>query len=334
MSKQYNDTQESIDAQRRQHLKQGIALALASGTAGLMAPPLWAAGSESASASSSGGTAAGETLFRKIPASGESLPAVGMGSSRTFNANTNSADQMGPLRQVLSSFYQLGGRVIDTSPMYGRSEAVLGKLAADLQITDKLFWATKVWTNGREAGIEQMQRSMDLLGTQAIDLIQVHNLRDTATHLKTLRGWQEQGRVRYIGITHHDVSAFDGLELWMKKEPLDFVQLNYSVATPDAEQRLLPLAAERGIAVLVNEPFEKGSLFRATRGQELPEWATDFADSWAQFFLKYVASNPHVTCPIPATSKPKHMRDNMGALTGPLPDEKTRQRMRETIAAL
>ena len=268
---------------------------------------------------------------RPVPATGEQIPVVGLGTSDAFE--TGPGASLGNLREVLARFYALGGRLVDTSPTYGNAEAVVGRLAAELDLTDRLFLATKVHEVGRAAGIAQMEASAQRLGRRRLDLIQVHNLIDVDTQLATLRRWKEEGRVRYIGITHYRVAAFDALERLMRRVSLDFVQLNYSIATPDAEQRLLPLARDRGIAVLVNRAFEDGYLFRAVRGRALPPWAAQFdCASWAQFFLKYVLADPAVTCVIPATSKLAHLVDNMGAGVGRLPDDTaTRVRMRALI---
>jgi diketogulonate reductase-like aldo/keto reductase len=215
--------------------------------------------------------------------------------------------------------------------MYGRAEAVVGDLAAELGLRDSLFLATKVWTSGREAGITQMEASLRHFRTKAIDLLQVHNLLDWRTHLRTLRDWKQAGRVRYIGVTHYTASAYTELEAIMKTETLDFVQLNYSPIERDAERRLLPLAAERGVGVLVNRPFAEGALFRRVRGQTLPTWAAEVGcTSWAQLFLKWIVAHAAVTCVIPATSRPEHLEDNMQAGVGRLPDTA----MRERIAAL
>lgn len=265
--------------------------------------------------------------MRPIPSSGEQIPTMGLGTYRTFDVGT-SVRAREPIREVLRDFVTLGGRVIDSSPMYGRAEAMVGDLAAELGVQDKLFYATKVWTSGREDGIQQMQQSMQRMRTKRIDLMQVHNLVDWRTHLDTLRTWKEQGRVRYIGITHYSHGAFEQMEIIMQRERLDFIQFPYNIMYRQAEQRLLPLAAERGIAVLINEPFEKGTLFSYTRDKPVPAWAGDFeCTSWAQFFLKYILAHPAVTCAIPATSKPKHLLDNMRAGLGRLPNETQRTQM-------
>ena len=274
---------------------------------------------------------------RKIPSSGEALPVMGLGTADAFNVPPGPGRD--PLRAVLRRFGELGGRVVDTSPTYGYAEDAVGALGADLGLlgrpVDPLFLATKVHERGREAGIEQMQRSERTLRRTPLDLIQVHNLVDVQTQLDTLRRWKESGRIRYLGITHYYTGAFGALERLLRSERLDFVQFNYSVTTPDAERRLLPLAAERGVAVLVNRPFEDGRLFRATRGRPLPSWAAEFdCASWAQFALKYVIAHPAVTAAIPATSNPRHLEDNMQAGRGRLPDQSLRRRMRQVAGAL
>ena len=266
-------------------------------------------------------------LKRPIPRSGEMLPAVGLGTSLTFDVGASPAERA-PLRGVLQEFVELGGSVVDTAPMYGRAESVVGDLVHELGVRDRLFLATKVWTEGREAGIRQMETSMQRLRTTRLDLIQVHNLVDVETQLQTLRAWKQQGRIRYLGITHYTASAYAALERLMKNEELDFVQFNYSMDEREAEQRLLPLAQARGIAVIVNRPFERAGLFGKVRGATLPAWAAEFdCSSWAQFFLKYILAHPAVTCVIPATSKVKHLEDNMQAGLGRLPDAKTREKM-------
>lgn len=276
----------------------------------------------------------GAMLMRAIPKTGETIPAVGLGTWQTFDVGSSEAERA-PLREVLKRFVELGGTAIDSSPMYGESETVVGDLAAETGVQKKLFLATKVWTTGREAGIRQMETSMRLLRTTRLDLMQVHNLVDWQTHLKTLRGWKEQGRVRYVGITHYTESAYDDLERVMRAEKPDFVQFNYSIVSRGAEQRLLPLAQELGIAVLANKPFEKAGLFGKVRGKALPTWAAEFdCASWARFFLKFILSHPAVTCAIPATSKVKHLEDNMQAGFGRLPDAATREKMASLIRQL
>ncbi len=278
--------------------------------------------------------AAPAQLMRKIPKSGEALPAVGLGSSRTFDVGAAAAER-GAQREVLKLFVEQGGRLVDSSPMYGEAEDVIGDLAAELGITAQLFLATKVWTSGREAGIRQMEESFKLLRTKRMDLMQVHNLSDWKIQLGTLREWKAQGKIRYIGITHYTESAYDDLAKVMQSEDIDFVQFNYSIAERAAEQRLLPLAQERRIAVLVNRPFARAGLFAKVRGKELPPWAAEIdCNSWAQFFLKFVLGHPAVTCAIPATSKAKHLLDNMQAGLGRLPDASTRERMARLVAEL
>jgi diketogulonate reductase-like aldo/keto reductase len=235
---------------------------------------------------------------------------------------------------VLSLFVKLGGRVIDSSPMYGRSEHVIGELATQLGLHEQLFLATKVWTRGKQAGIESMERSLARLQTKRIDLMQVHNLVDVATQLATMRDWKAQGRFRYIGITHYESGAFGEVEKVLRSEKLDFLQINYSVTEREAEQRLLPLAKERGVAVLVNRPFGGGDLFGRVRAKPLPDWATEFdCRSWAQFFLKWILAHPAVTCAIPATNNSRHLQDNMEAGSGRLPTAKQRQQMLELVSA-
>ena len=267
--------------------------------------------------------AAGPLVTRKIPSSGEAIPALGLGTSGPFEVG-NSAKDREPLKEVLSAFFAAGGRLIDTSPMYSTAEAVLGDLLTS-SMQEKVFLATKVWTRGQAEGVEQMKHSGQVLKHPKLDLIQVHNLLDLDTHLKTLRAWQDEGRVRYIGITHYTVSSQSDLARVIEREKLDFVQLNYSATTRDAEKRLLPLAADRGVAVLVNRPFEDGKMFQSVSGQPLPPWAADLdCTSWGQIFLKYVLSHPAVTCAIPATGKLKHLQDNLAGARGRLPDAKQR----------
>lgn len=273
-------------------------------------------------------------LKRPIPRTGETLPAVGLGTWRTFDVGA-SETQRAPLREVLKQFVALGGAVVDSSPMYGASERVVGDLAAELGVHGKLFLATKVWTEGRGAGVRQMEESMRLLRTERIDLMQVHNLLDWRTHLETLREWKAAGRVRYLGITHYHSGAYEELERVMREADPDFVQLNYSIVSREAEHRLLPLAAERRMAVLVNRPFEAAALFRKVRDKPLPAWAAEIdCASWAQFFLKFILSHPAVTCAIPATSKVAHLVDNMQGGIGRLPDTAMRERMAQHLRAL
>jgi diketogulonate reductase-like aldo/keto reductase len=266
-------------------------------------------------------------LTRPIPKTGEPLPVVGLGTWQTFDVEMT-PEELQPRREVLRTLFEAGGKVIDSSPMYGRAEAVVGVLLKDMGALDKPFIATKVWTSGEAAGVRQMDDSAARMQAP-IDLMQVHNLLDWRTHLKTLRAWKAQKKVRYIGITHYTVPALDELAAVIRAEPaVDFVQLAYSINVREAEARLLPLCAERGIATLINQPFDSGALFRKVRGKALPGWAAEIGcASWGQVFLKYILGHPAVTCVIPGTAKPEHMRDNIGAGMGRLPDAAERKRM-------
>lgn len=270
-------------------------------------------------------------MVRKIPSSGELIPVVGMGTWQTFDVNPDNAGALGPLADVLRIFFDAGARVIDSSPMYGNSERVTGLLSERLGMNDKLFLATKVWTTGEARGIEQMNRSLELLRRERIELMQIHNLTDWRTQLKTLRAWKDAGRFRYIGITHYALMRFDEMEQILRAEKLDFVQLPYSIAMRAAEQRLLPAAADTGTAVLVMRPFEGGNLFASVREKPLPDFVQGFASSWAQAFLKFILANEAITCVIPATSKPQHMRDNVQAGLGRLPELDERRRLVQAI---
>lgn len=279
--------------------------------------------------------ASGQTLMRRIPSSGEMLPAIGLGTSGPFEVGADEAARA-PLREALQAFFAAGAALIDTSPMYSTAEAVLGDLLTAEQQT-QVFMATKVWTPGSGAaaeqkGIEQMQRSMALLKHKRVELMQVHNLVDRDVHLKTLRHWKAEGRIKYFGVTHYTTSSYPDLIDTVERDRPDFVQFNYSANTREAEKRLLPLCADRGVAVLVNRPFEDGGLFTRVHDKPVPPWAVEFgARSWAQIFLKFVLAHPAVTCVIPATGKVRNMLDNLGAGMGPLPD--TRQRA-QIVAAL
>ena len=277
---------------------------------------------------------ASSMMTRPIPKTGERLPVIGLGTWQTFDVGAAKSARE-PLKEVLREFVRLGGSVVDSSPMYGRSESVTGDLAAELGVRKQLFFATKVWTTGREAGIRQMEESFKRLRVARLDLLQVHNLVDYRTQLATLRLWKEQGRVRYIGVTHYTESAYDELARVLANEELDFVQLNYSIAEHAAENRLLPLASDKRIAVLVNRPLAAGGLFSRVRGKPLPVWSKEIGcASWAQFFLKFVVSHPAVTCAIPATSKVEHLLENMKAALEPLPDAPARERMARYVAGL
>ena len=269
---------------------------------------------------------------RKILSSGELLPVVGVGTWRTFDVGGKPEDRA-PVAEVLRLLFEAGGSVIDTSPMYGSAEAVVGSLLAASGSRSKAFIATKVWTNGRDNGIAQMQASMRLLRTDRIDLMQVHNLVDWRAHLPTLQAWKADGRIRYLGITHYTQSAHDELERVMRAEKWDFVQLNYALDDRAVEQRLLPLAAERGIAVIVNQPFGGGGLLRKLSSRKLPDWAAEIGvTSWAQLLLKFVLADRAVTCVIPGTGKPEHMKDNLQAGFGTYPDAALLKRMAAEIA--
>ena len=271
--------------------------------------------------------AASPLIERAIPASGEALPVVGVGTWQTFDVAGDPAAR-NALKEVLGLFAKGGGRVIDSSPMYGSSETVTGDLIAEAGLAGKLFVATKVWTSGKEDGIRQMDLSFKRLRASSMDLMQVHNLVDVAVHTKTLEDWKAKGRVRYLGITHYTSSAYGEVERWLKTGKYDFLQINYSLAERSAEDRLLPLAMDKKAAVIINRPFAEGAMFRRVRGKPVPEWAREFgAATWAQFFLKWIVSHPAVTCAIPGTGKPEHMLDNLGGGTGALPDAAMRRRM-------
>lgn len=257
---------------------------------------------------------------RSIPSSGEALPVVGCGTWRGFG-HAPGTPEYARLPGVLEALFDAGGTLLDSSPMYGRSEKTTGELLARSRRGSQAFLATKVWTSGREAGIRQMEESMALLGSEKLDLMQIHNLVDWQTHLQTLRGWKAQGRVRYLGITHYTSSAFAEVEAVLRREPLDFLQINYAFDDQGAAQRLLPLAADKGVAVLVNQPFGGGGLLRQLERRPLPAWAAEIeCSSWAQVLLKFVLSHPAVTCVIPGTSRPEHMADNARAGQGVIPE--------------
>ncbi len=274
-----------------------------------------------------------EMLSRQIPASGEMLPTIGLGTYQVFDV-TSTPEKIANCREIVDLLLGEGGSVIDTSPMYNRAERVIGDIIAAGSPRQAMFIATKVWTNGKDAGIRQMDASARLMNAEVIDLMQVHNLRDTAIHMATIRDRQEQGTIRYNGLTHYRAGALDKLEAEMKEHQPDFIQINYSLGEREAERRVLPLASDMGIAVLINRPYQSGALFRAVSGRDIPGWATEFAASWGQFFLKFIVSHPAVTCVIPATSKPHHMIDNLEAGFGDLPDARTRGRMAGFMASL
>ncbi|MDI3380087.1 aldo/keto reductase [Xenophilus aerolatus] len=297
---------------RAQWLRGAGAAAVLAGAAGLGIAPARARAATRAQT--------GAMHTRPIPSSGETLPVIGCGTWLGFDHAPGSADYQ-RLPGVLAALFAAGGRVIDSSPMYGRAEENTGTLLAAAAGGATPFLATKVWTRGREAGIAQMEESMRRLRTQRIDLMQIHNLVDWKVHLATLRDWKAKGRIRYLGITHYTPSAHDEVEAVLRTETLDFLQINYALDDRAVEQRLLPLAAERGVAVIVNQPFGGGGLLRRLRDRPLPPWAAEIGcSSWAQVLLKFVLSHPAVTCAIPGTSRPEHMADNAAAGTGTLPD--------------
>ena len=279
-------------------------------------------------------SSASRLLERRIPKSGEPLPAVGLGTWQAFDVGGD-ARGMAEAKEALKILVELGGRVIDSSPMYGSAEAVTGQLAAELGVQSKLFVATKVWTSGKQAGIRQMEDSMRKLRVQRLDLMQVHNLSDVQTQLASLRDWKAAGRIRYLGVTHYHAGAHADLEKIIARGAIDTVQVNYSLAEPEADRRLLRVAADSGTAVIVNRPFAEGAMFSRVKGQPVPEWAKDAGyASWAQFFLKWILAQPAVTCVIPGTHSAKHVADNLGAASGPLPDEAMRRRMAEHFNSL
>lgn len=274
-------------------------------------------------------------IERRVPSTGEMVPAVGLGTWQVFDVAGDAAGT-GAARETLRAFVAGGGRVVDSSPMYGSAEAVTGQVAADLGVGDRLFVATKVWTSGRQAGVRQMEESLRRLRVSRVDLMQVHNLVDVETHLATLGAWKAAGRVRLVGITHYHAGAHAELERLVRRGGLDAVQINYSLAEPEAGDRLLPAAADAGVAVVVNRPFATAAMFRTVRGRPLPEWARAEAGcaSWGQFFLRWVLGHPAVTCVIPATHDPGHVADNLAAATDPLPDAAMRRRMADHFRAL
>ena len=270
-------------------------------------------------------------LTRTIPSSGEKLPVIGLGTWEQFDVSLSDS-ATSSLTQVLKTMIEKGGSVIDSSPMYARSEEVIGELTSSLPQREDFFYATKVWTAGKDAGIQQMKASLKKMKRSRMDLMQVHNLVDNQTHLDTLKGWKADGLVRYIGVTHYVSSAHKDLENIIKKYKVDFVQFNYSITERNAEKSLLKAASDHGVAVIINEPFDKGSLFKAVKNKTLPEWTAEFdITSWGQFFLKYILSQPAVTVIIPGTSDPKHALDNMLAGHGRIPDESIRREMVEVI---
>lgn len=275
-----------------------------------------------------------DVIRRAVPGSDERVPISGMGTARTFDVDPADPAAMAQRQAVLRAFVEGGGRVVDSSPMYGHAETVLGRAAEAIDATDALFVATKVWTDGAEAGREQMRRSADRLGTATIDLMQVHNLRDLKTHLATLNDWKAEGRIRYLGVTHYTAGHHDDLAELVETQPLDFVQFNYNLVERNAEKRLLPACRDRGVATVINEPFEKGSLFGRVGDTPLPDVAAELdCRTWAQVFLKYIFGHPAVTCAIPATSDPEHAAENAAAGRGPVPDSDQRKHIRAAFEA-
>ena len=271
---------------------------------------------------------------RTIPSSNEKIAVIGLGTWQTFDVGSSSQERE-PLKEVLSILTKYGGSVIDSSPMYGRSEKVVGELTTELNLNGSIFEATKVWTSGLNEGISQINNSIKLLEARPLDLLQIHNLLDWKTHLSTLRKLKEKGEIRYLGITHYHEGGYSEMEKIMKSEVIDFIQINYNLAARGANKRLLPLAQDNGIGVLINRPFEGGTLFRKFKGKGLPEWAAEFnAESWGQLFLKFILANEAVTCVIPGTSKPKHMEDNTQAGFGVLPSIEHKKRMIELISSV
>ena len=273
-------------------------------------------------------------ILRKIPSTGEQIPIVGVGTWLTFDAGNDKAAREN-LKQVLKTFNDLGGKVIDSSPMYGSSEKVVGDLVSSLGIRNELFLATKVWTSGKNDGIIQMNRSFDLMKTKTIDLMQVHNLLDAESHLATLQQWKADGRIRYIGLTHYHDGGYQRMISLMKKYPVDFIQIDYSINNLNAAKVVLPTAQKRNIAVLINRPYAGGQLFNKVRNKPLPAWSREFdCNSWGQYFLKYILSNPSVTCVIPGTSKVHHLRDNLQAGVGKLPNPSQRNQMIRYLSSM
>ncbi len=271
---------------------------------------------------------------RPIPRTGERIPSVGLGTWQSFDVPRDGPDRASA-KEALRTLAERGGKVVDSSPMYGAAEEAVGAFAAELGLGGKLFVATKVWTTGREAGVRQMEASFRKLRVERLDLMQVHNLVDTDAHLATLAGWRKEGRVRYVGVTHYHAGAYPGLEAAIRKHRPEFAQFNYSLAERDAERRMLEVAQVEGVAVIVNRPFAEGAMFARVKGRPLPGWAGEIdCASWAQVFLKFILGHPAVTCAIPGTRNPKHVADNLGAARGRLPDAALRQRMAADFDAL
>lgn len=308
-----------MNQDRREFLKAGLAAGAA-----LLLPPRETLGQSA------------PLLQKKIPSSGEMIPIIGLGTARRYEEVTTEAEKV-PLRETILKFKEVGLRVIDSSPSYGTAEAVVGEIVDGLKIRDSLFLATKVSLReiGREQGIAQIEQSFKKLRTNKIDLIAVHNLRDTQVQLRTLREMKQAGRIRYVGITTSFDNQYGEFERTMKNETLDFIQVDYALDNRDAGDRIIPLAADRGMAVMINLPFGRGRLFIAVQGKTLPEWAGEFdCASWAQFFLKYIVSHPAITCAVPGMAKAEYVTDNVGAARGRLPDAAMRRRMEQFIDGL
>lgn len=289
---------------RRDIVKAGLALS---------ATPVWAASPET-------------ILTKPIPASGEALPVIGLGTYKVFDV-WGLWWEISARRALVDRMIERGATLIDSSPQYEPSEEILGDVIEPDNRRADLFLATKVWTDGKAAGEVQMQESADLMHAKTIDLMQVHNLRDTDTHMATIREWQVDGRIRYNGITDWQASAHNNMQAAMQKHKPQFIQINYSIGERDAEKRLLPMAQDLGIAVLINRPYMHGRLFGAVKDRPLPEWVSRYAKSWGQFFLKFIISHPAVNCVIPSTSDMDHLDDNLDAGIGPMPDAAMRARM-------
>ncbi len=301
---------------RRTFIQAGTGAAMAAGLAGAFPALLQAADKG--------------IIQRTIPSSGQKIPVIGLGTSGPFEVQSDAA-ALAPLREVVDAFFAGGATLIDTSPMYSTAEKVLGELLSPAQ-QRSAFIATKVWTRGEAEGIAQMQQSMALMKRDSVDLMQVHNLLDLETQLRTLRKWKEEGKIRYIGVTHFTVASHADLEALIMREPLDFLQFNYSATTPDAENRLLPLCADRGVATLINRAFDDGKIFARVKDRPLPSWAADIdCTTWAQLLLKFVIAHPAVTCVIPATGKVRNLRDNLGGGSGRLPDARQLAQIKELV---
>lgn len=270
-----------------------------------------------------------ETLMATIPSTGETLPRMGLGTYKTFDVPQENESS---LEEVIKTFRVLGGRIVDSSPMYGRAEKVVGDVSIKTKLNQELFMCTKVWTHGKKEGLKQIKDSIKKMGREKIELMQIHNLIDWKIHLATLRELKEEGIVKYIGITHYTPSAFDELERILKVEKLDFLQIPYNIRENSAERFLIPMAQDKGVAIIANEPFDHGSLFKIFRNKSMPAWSRDYGiESWSQYFLKYILANDRVTFIIPATKDPEHLKENMAAATGQIPEEDFRYRMRKEL---